>query len=71
MRGSLAVMPSELAGFRKTLPRGSKRVMFLILEDMTHVAFASPDDLKRGWGVYEPDYAPGALASDSEADSDG
>ena len=52
------------------MPRGSKRMMFLILEDMVHVAFAGHDDCSHGWGRYDPEFEPGALASDSEGDSD-
>ncbi len=62
--------PPARQGFRMTHPRGSRRMMFLVLEDMMHIAFAGPDDCKDGWGRYEPEYEPGALASDSEGDSD-
>ena len=61
---------TALVGFRQPVPRGSKRMMFLILEDMVHVAFAGHDDCSHGWGRYDPEFEPGALASDSEGDSD-
>lgn len=43
-----------MVGFRQPVPRGSKRMMFLILEDMVHVAFAGHDDCSHGWGRYLP-----------------
>jgi hypothetical protein len=45
-------------------------VMFPVLEDMMHIAFAGPDDCKNGWGRYEPEYELGALATDMEGESD-
>ncbi len=45
-------------------------MMFPVLEDMMHIAFAGPDDCKNGWGRYEPEYELGALATDMEGESD-
>jgi hypothetical protein len=44
--------------------------MFLLLEDMVHIAFSDERDSPAGWSGFDPDYPPGAYASDSVSGDD-
>ncbi len=60
------VVCSGMPGFRRPIPRNSDRTMFLILEDMVHVALARED---RGWAGFDPNYASGIGAHSSSNES--
>lgn len=64
--GLLSALATGMPGFRRPIPRNSDRTMFLILEDMVHVALARED---RGWAGFDPNYASGIGAHSSSNES--